>query len=262
MRESIDGPDCTNPSICKGDCCSIEIGVPKALAEELINNKYANEDDFIRSNTFSFKLRFNDETAKCFLFDEKINGCSVHFSGIKPPQCWIYPTDFSHHSKETISCKKVGGWKIIKPEKTRNAEKLFQKYLDKCKEEAHIELLEIDERMGLNKNEVSNTYLHDLKIQLMNIAPSHLAGLMDSWSFIQILPAEGYSLQLRKICLKHCPSCNYMKENFLDCKNICSVIADILIQMVQENLPKYINKEGLSANGQYPLYKLFQFLEK
>ena len=92
MSEAIEGPDCTDPKKCKGDCCSIKIDVPKVLAEEYIKRGYASKDDFIRSDVFSFHLRFDENTGKCFLFDKEKNGCSVHNSGIKPPQCWIYPT--------------------------------------------------------------------------------------------------------------------------------------------------------------------------
>ena len=94
MNSAIDGPNCLD--MCHGDCCSIRINVPKILANEFINLGYANKEDFIRSDVFSFKLRFDEKKGKCFLFDKNINGCSVHNSGIKPPQCWIYPTNFSN----------------------------------------------------------------------------------------------------------------------------------------------------------------------
>ena len=58
MRTAIGGPDCTNPLICQGDCCSIQIDVPKVLAKEYIKRKIAKKEDFIRSDIFSFKLRF------------------------------------------------------------------------------------------------------------------------------------------------------------------------------------------------------------
>jgi len=96
--------------VCNGDCCSIKIDVPKILAEEYIKRGYAIKKDFIRSDVFSFKLRFDNEKRKCFLYDKKINGCLVHSSGIKPPQCWIYPIfggpNFSNPENKDISCKK------------------------------------------------------------------------------------------------------------------------------------------------------------
>jgi len=144
MREAIDGPNCTDLSICHGDCCSIKIDVPKILAEEYIRRGHATTDDFIRSNIFSLHLRFNDKTGKCFLFDKKINGCSVHGSGIKPPQCWIYPTNFSIPKNEEIRCKKVSGWKIVDKEKAEKAELLLKEYITFCENEANDEILKIE----------------------------------------------------------------------------------------------------------------------
>jgi len=103
MKEAIDGPNCIDPNICHGDCCSIKIDVPKVLANEYIKNGWATKDDFIRSDVFSFHQRFDDISGKCFLFDKSLNGCSVHETGIKPPQCWIYPTNFSNPENKHYS---------------------------------------------------------------------------------------------------------------------------------------------------------------
>ena len=121
MKSAIDGPNCLD--VCYGDCCSIRINVPKILANEYIDKGYASKDDFIRSDVFSFKLRFDEEKAKCFLYDKNINGCLVHASGIKPPQCWIYPTKFANPENKEISCKKASGWKIIDFEKATTKKK-------------------------------------------------------------------------------------------------------------------------------------------
>ena len=126
MKSAIKGPNCTDPSICHGDCCSIKIDVPKILAEEYIKRGYAKKKDFTRSNVFSFQLRFEDKTGKCFLFNKEINGCLVHNTGIKPPQCWIYPTSFSNTFNVEIQCKHASGWKIIDSKKTKTAEKLLK----------------------------------------------------------------------------------------------------------------------------------------
>ncbi|MFX1523240.1 MAG: hypothetical protein ACFFCC_07050, partial [Promethearchaeota archaeon] len=134
MSSAIRGPNCLD--ICHGDCCSIKIDIPKILAKEYIKRGFASKDDFIRSDVFSFKLRFDEKKAKCFLYDKKINGCLVHNSGIKPPQCWIYPTNFSNPDNKDISCKRTKGWKIIDSDKTKEAEDLLQYYIFLCMLEA------------------------------------------------------------------------------------------------------------------------------
>ena len=141
MSSAIEGPNCLD--VCNADCCSIKIDVPKILAQEYIKKGYATKEDFIRGDVFSFKLRFDDEKGKCFLYNKKINGCLVHNSGIKPPQCWIYPTKFSNPDNKEISCKKAKSWRIIDSEKTKEAERLLNYYTFLCQLEAKKELKEI-----------------------------------------------------------------------------------------------------------------------
>jgi len=257
MKSAIEGPNCIDPQICRGNCCSIKIDVPKILAEEYIKRGYANRRDFIRSNIFTFQLRFNEKTGKCFLFDKEINGCSIHKSGIKPPQCWIYPTGFSNPNNNEISCKKSSGWKIINIAKAKEAEKLLQKYIFLCNIEAKKELRLIRERLGYIDNRNSKFKLKLLKEELMSIAPSHLGGFKDFWDRITILSAEGLSLQMKKFCFLYNENCKHLVDNFLDCTIICEVVADKLIEFLIENLYPYIKEKGQDTYGDYPLFKLF-----
>jgi len=172
MKSSIIGPNCIDPEICRGDCCSIKIDIPKVLAKEYIKREYATKEDFIRSDIFSFQLRFNEKTGKCFLFDKEINGCKVHNSGIKPPQCWIYPTGFSNPEGKEISCKKTKGWKITNSENLKQAEKLLNYYNFLCQVEAKKELININKRVWkkISKNSKKNLR----KIYLGHRKPTHL----------------------------------------------------------------------------------------
>jgi len=257
MKSAIEGPNCTEPQICKGDCCSIKIDVPKILAEEYIKRGYASRRDFIRSNIFTFQLRFNEKTGKCFLFNKEINGCLIHKSGIKPPQCWIYPTGFSNPNGNEISCKKSSGWRIINIEKAKAAEKLLKKYVFLCHIEAKKELRLIRERLGYKDSRNSKMKFKLLKEELMSIAPIHLGGFKDSWDNFGLLPAEGLSLQMKKFCFLHNSKCNYLSDNFLSCNKICEVVANKLIEFLQLNLYPYIKNNGSDICGDYPLFKLF-----
>ena len=79
MKSAIEGPDCL--VICNADCCSIKIDVPKILADEYIIRGYATKNDFIRSDVFSFKLRFDEKKGKCFPFlDMQSIQCIVQMS--------------------------------------------------------------------------------------------------------------------------------------------------------------------------------------
>lgn len=260
MQSAIEGPNCINPQICKGDCCSIKIDVPKVLAKEYIRRGYAETTDFIRSNIFSFQLRFNEKTGKCFLFDREINGCSIHNSGIKPPQCWIYPTGFSNPDNIDINCKKVSGWRIKNPKKAMKAEELLQIFIFLCKSEAKKELNLIKKRLENSDNNMSTQdKLYSLKDDLKKNAPRSLGGFKDLWEHINPLPAEGFSLQMKKFCLFYKKDCKYLADDFMDCSNICETIVIKLVEFLQQNLILFIKKEGVDVNGEYPLYKLFTF---
>ena len=259
MKSAIEGPNCIDPHICKGDCCSIKIDVPKVLAKEYIKRGYASVNDFIRSNIFSFQLRFNEKTGKCFLFDKEKNGCLIHNSGIKPPQCWIYPTGFSNPENKDISCKKVAGWKIKYPKKARKAEELLQKYKFICKIEAKKESKGISKRLGNLVNGVPSKNIGFLLKELRKIAPINLGGFKDQWNHLSLLSAEGLSLQMKKFCFLYKKNCKYLIDDFINCPNICETIEVKLVEFLQQNLTAYIKNEGADINGEYPLYKLFSF---
>jgi hypothetical protein len=246
MKEGIEGPDCT--IFCKGDCCSIKIDVPKILAQEYIKRSYATEADFIRSNLFSFHLRFDEKTGKCFLYDKSINGCKVHFSGIKPPQCWIYPTNFKNDQNE-IRCKRLSGWSIKSQEKTSKAEKLLEYYIFLCKLEARKEINSIGDRIS--------KYRQVLISRVKDCPPSKLGGFKDGWNHLEILSAEGFSLQMKKFCLKYKNDCTFLPDEFLECKGICEKIANQLVNILLNNIKYILAGEELDYDGFIPLHKLF-----
>ena len=245
MISAIEGPDCLE--ICHGDCCSIKIDIPKILAEEYIEKEYAKRSDFIRSDVFSFKLRFDEKKAKCFLFDTNINGCLVHNSGIKPPQCWIYPTNFSNPENEKIRCKRANGWKIKDPKKAKEAEDLLQYYVFLCTLEAKNELENIKKRLS------SSLLGNDLKNLLKNTSPHEISGFRDTWDSITILPAEGISLQLKKFCREYSRKCEFLK-----CTSVCGKVSKEVINFLKQNLYNYVkNSEyGPNVDGEYPFIKL------
>ncbi|MFX1425023.1 MAG: hypothetical protein ACFFBE_01120 [Promethearchaeota archaeon] len=244
MKSAIEGPDCL--IVCNGDCCSIKIDVPKILANEYIVRGYANKSDFIRSDVFSFKLRFDEKKRKCFLYDKEINGCSVHASGIKPPQCWIYPTNFSNPEKKDLSCKNANGWKIIDFDKAKEAERLLQYYIFLCQLEAKTELRNIRKRV------IRTLTNGNLRSLLKNTRPSHISGFKDDWDCFTILPAEGISLQLKKFCEKYNETCDFILNNdFIECMSICDEVIQSLINFLQQKIFNYVKKRGADTAGEY-----------
>ncbi|MHA2183184.1 MAG: hypothetical protein ACXAAH_17330, partial [Promethearchaeota archaeon] len=221
--------------------------------EEYIKKGFAKKTDFVRSDVFSFKLRFDEKKAKCFLFDIGVNGCHVHNSGIKPPQCWIYPTNFSNPENKDISCKRAKGWKIVDPDKSKQAEELLQYYIFLCKLEANQEINNINIRLSRTISEGI------LKKSLKNISPHEISGFRDNWDFISILFAEGYSLQLKKYCQRANNKCEYLK-----CSSVCDKVAIDLLDFLQQNLDNYIQSPdyGPDGEGEYPIIKLKKIEEE
>lgn len=255
MKSGIIGPNCTDPEICHSDCCSIFIDVPKKLAFELIKNGLANENDFIRSNVFSFVLKIDENTGKCTFFDKKINGCSLHFTGLKPPSCWIYPTNFDNIEDQNIKCKSATGWKITDSKAVKNAEIILKEYISWSKDEF------ADEMRLINSRIENYFYGKSLNERLMLYKPSEFAGFKDSWNNFNVLMAEGISLQLKKYCSKFNPSCKLFPDNFLECNKICASVADGIIKFFLEIIEDYLDQYGPDS-GEYPLIKISEFIKE
>ena len=253
MMSGINGPDCTDPNICQADCCSIFIDVPKRLAKEITHQGLGDENDFIRGDTFAFQLRLDDKTSKCVFFDKKINGCKLHHTDLKPPQCWIYPTNFDNFDNNNIKCKKAEGWKIIAPEKVKKAEALLKLYNSWSQAEYVKEMKKIKQRL---KNKLDGKLLEE---RLQEIKPSEFAGFKDSWNYFTILEAEGLSLQMKKYCRRFNPKCSLLPNQYFKCKNICENVAYKLIEFFTKVLDFYLKKFGSPDKGEYPLIRLSDF---
>ena len=253
MNSAIEGPNCIDPLICKSDCCHIKIDIPKFLAQYYINQNLAIEENFTRGDVFSFKIAVDPKTSKCSFYDKSINGCSLHQSKMKPPQCWIYPTGFSNDPSDdkkfaengTIRCKKIEGWKILDEEKTFMAQKILLDYIKVCEDEFKIE----------NSKENIRIRLKEMENALMKIPPSKIAGIKDGWSSFSYLSSEGISLKIKKICDNigtNSSICNY---NYLECPKICQEVVFKIISNLLSQVMNFIGKNG--ANEDYSFQDLW-----
>jgi Fe-S-cluster containining protein len=240
MKEAVTGPNCIDPQICHADCCHIMIDLPKILADYYLKNGYAKKQDFVRGDLFSFKIAVNSMNAKCAFYDKSLNGCRIHQTMHKPPQCWIYPTGFSPELGEdkkfaedgSIQCKKVSGWKIIDRKKTNSAKELFDTYVEFCEKEFIIE----------TSKENIKQRLEAVFTELENFAPKSVAGVIDGWDHFSILASEGISLKLKTICNdipKESCACDYM-----ECKKVCKQVIEKLRHNLLEEIMKYIESKA------------------
>jgi len=168
-------------------------------------------------------------------------------SGIKPPQCWIYPTNFSNPEYKEISCKKAHGWRILDPKKAKEAEKLLKYYTFLCQLEAKKELNLMNSRIN---HTLTKNHLKDL---LKHTSPSELAGFKDNWNKFSTLSAQGVSLQMKKFCKKFNHKCGI---EYLSCNSICDKVIEGLLEFLQQNIFKYVQKYGPDHEGEYTFIML------
>jgi len=230
IRPAVDGPNCIDRKICDGNCCFIHIDVPKSLAEEFIRTNMAKKDDFQRGDIFTFEINVDLKKLRCVFYDRKINGCSLHFTGIKPPQCWVYPTGLDPESAKDV-CKKAGGWKIINPGAVKKAKIILDQYVELAKQE------------GIHEN--SPEKIHErfqnpaFDLSFTNIKPSAIAGIQDTWETFLVLIGEGFNLGMRSIC-----SAQNCDKNYFECELICGPAKESFKKICMDKIPHFIAKEG------------------
>lgn len=241
----VTGPNCIDPEVCHGDCCFVNMEVPKALCDYYISHGMAEPENFVRSTMFSFKIAMDLQSMKCPFFSREINGCRVHFSGVKVPQCWVYPTGLeSDPAKVEHSCKRAQGWDIVDFEGAKKTQEILNQYVSLCRQEA-----EFEQSLEQILNRLKNV---DFKI-LSRFAPAHLSGLQDGWDSFEWLESENWNLGLKSIC--DSISCDF---SYFECPKVCPSLKNLL----QQELPRLVEKQREVHGYQNTLLfsDLFRFL--
>ncbi|MHA1339924.1 MAG: hypothetical protein ACTSRZ_15605 [Promethearchaeota archaeon] len=292
MSSAIEGPSCIDPNVCHGDCCHIQIDIPKILAEFYIKNGWATKNHFERGNVFSFMIAVRERDSKCVFFDDKLNGCSLHATKMKPPQCWIYPTGFDidiesknknddnirysfnnfEYNNESVTktnyfkCKRAEGWKIIDQNKTQRAKQILKEYIN-------FSLAEFVEE---HSEQNLRARIEHLRETLSNEKPSSIAGIKDSWDGFIPLYAEGKTLALKKICERFCEKTSNKKKNikkninnfrtiqisnfmetYMNCTRICNRVVNYIVEHCQKKIISNINKANAMDPVKNGTYKYF-----
>ncbi len=225
MRAAVSGPNCIDSQLCHADCCFIHLDIPKALAQFLIGHKWATQDHFQRGSIFSFEVKVDLSKLRCVFYDTTLNGCALHQTGVKPPQCWVYPTGLDIDHSQTY-CKRAQGWKIIDAKQIDLARNLMDAFVILAKDEA------------LKENSqpyIRDRLLHTDFSQFCHYPPTKIAGIRDSWDSFEPLIEEGYNVGLQSIC-KTC-AC---ERNYLECPEVCDALKRKLQEFLDQILPDYI----------------------
>ena len=161
-----------------------------------------------------FRSQVNLHNLRCIFYDKQINGCSLHQSGMKPPQCWVYPTGLDPDSVKTM-CKKADGWRIINPHVIQVCKKILEQYIISCKDEA----------ARLNTSDILVSKIPDCLLALeKELKPSEMAGILLENENFTVLKGEGFNMGLKSICDSH--NCG---QNYFECTKICSSINKMLV---------------------------------
>ena len=240
MKESIDGPNCLDESVCRGDCCSIKIDTPQFLAEKLIDLGLATQENFERGEIYSFNIKLNEESTRCVFFDKEINGCKLHLSRFKPPQCWIYPTGFFPNKTD---CLHYNSWKITNPAATAEASKLLSEFDDFSKKEFRMEFSTENVRKRLEELQYS--------IEKSELKPKQITGFIDGWNTFFLYSEDEFNISISTICSEL--KCGH---EFGTCKTICEQLKNILVRCAKSTIPTIIKEKG--PQTAYPLYELYE----
>jgi Fe-S-cluster containining protein len=239
VKLAIDGPNCIDPKICDGNCCFIQIDVPRALIKLYISERWADISEFHRGSTFSFEINVDLDSLRCVFYDKKINGCGIHNTGMKPCQCWVYPTGLDAKTAKS-TCKKAEGWKIIDEKQLEQANQILIKYVELCKKEAEQENTPETIKIRLLKG---------LPEEILKFPPHSVAGVIDGLDSFSVLQGEGYNIGLRNFCSRI--ECN---QEYFTCPGICKDLQEIILKFLQDMLPSYIAHNGFK--GEYSILEL------
>ena len=244
MKEAISGPNCLDKKMCRGDCCSIKIDMPRVLAEKLIDLGFATKENFERGEIYSFNIKLNDDSTRCVFFDREINGCKLHQSGFKPPQCWIYPTGFFPNKTD---CIHYTNWKIINPVATAEASKLLSIFDDFSKKEFMIEFS--------TENVIKRLERLQNSIDKSNFKPKQISGFTDGWDAFSLYSEDDFNITVSTICSEI--KCG---QEFGTCKSICEQLKHHLVHCAMTTIPVVLKEKGPQIT--YPLYDLYERFRK
>ncbi|MHA1683444.1 MAG: hypothetical protein ACTSUE_21070 [Promethearchaeota archaeon] len=254
MLSNVDGPNCTDATVCDDNCCSIMIDIPDFLARRYIDLHHLNAKQVRRGDAFSWVLNVDEDTSMCCYFNPRINGCQIYLDdlSLRPPQCAVYPAGYTEGS---LGCKSNAGPWVVKNKDIGNAcKELMEIYKNYC----------LNERKRIEEEFISSlSELLDgsFDVDDCDEKPSGIAGVRDTWDGFQILHAEGKSLSFKRFCdelggigMQGC------KQSYFECDRTCKSAFALFIEFMKETIPVHVKIHGIKEN--YSLMELLAVVEK
>ncbi|GAB4321954.1 MAG: hypothetical protein Kow0069_26490 [Promethearchaeota archaeon] len=231
MRQGVRGPSCVGATRCPDDCCSIHVDVPRPLVAALAaTGELDLERGVVRAGPFGHQLGVDASRVKCVLHDPETGGCRVHFSGLKPPQCFLYPTGFSRGPKP---CKVGRRWTFPDTGLRKAANLTFQRYLALCLEWGDRER----SRLAAGLQVPGRGETAELQGKVAVLPPRMVAGLRLTSAGLVPLMAEGTSLSVRRFCATTSEGTCGSTGEFLSCRRTCAPVASAVVRFACQAAP-------------------------
>ncbi len=247
MLENVEGPNCTDRSICKNNCCSIMIDIPHVLARRYIEQERLGPGDVRRGDVFAWKLNVRQDTSKCAFFSPALYGCRAYVDDldIRPPQCAVYPAGYATGA---AVCKAgVGPW-IVKDVATGAAcERLMDVYKRYCLAERDRVKQEL---VGTIPRALDGRFMH----LLGKVSPCSVVGIKETWDGFEPLLAEGRSFSFKQFCEVGC------SKAFLECQQACAAASNRLLDFLKRTMPTFIADRDMKE--EYTIMELKDFLRE
>lgn len=241
---NVDGPNCTDRSICNNNCCSIMIDIPHVLAKKYIDEGWLAPGDVRRGDVFAWTLNVRQNTSKCVFFSPELYGCKAYVDHLdtRPPQCAVYPAGYAAGAER---CKAGAGPWLVRDAATGAAcERLMGVYKRYC-------IVERDRIKRQIVAAIPGALEGHFSRLLADTSPSSIAGIKETWSGFEPLLAEGRSFSAKQFCDAGC------EIPFLECKHPCHAAASKLVTFLEGTLPAFI--ESRDMKEEYTLLELKEF---
>ena len=247
MLGNVEGPNCTDRSICNNNCCSIMIDIPHVLARRYIEQERLGPGDVRRGDVFAWKLNVHQDTSKCAFFSPTLYGCRAYVDDLdtRPPQCAVYPAGYTTGA---AGCKAGAGPWIVKDEATGVAcERLMGVYKRYC----------LAERDRVKHGLVATIpgALGGRFMQLLGqVSPCSVVGIKETWDGFEPLLAEGRSFSFKQFCEPGCGT------TLLECKQACAAASNRLLDFLKRTMPAFI--AGRDMKEEYTFMELKEFVQE
>ncbi|MBN2152817.1 MAG: hypothetical protein JW839_15305 [Candidatus Lokiarchaeota archaeon] len=245
MLGNVEGPDCTDRSVCTDNCCSIMIDIPQLLARRYIERAMLGPGDVRRGDVFAWKLNVRQETNRCAFYSPSLHGCRIYVDDLdaRPPQCAVYPAGYTAGA---AACKAGAGPWLVKDGATGAAcESLMGVFKRYC-------LAERDRLKHDLVRSIAGALEGRFMLLLGGVSPSSVSGVKETWDGFEPLPAEGRSFSFKQFCDPGCGTA------FLECEEACAPACNRLLGFLKRAMPAFIARRDMKE--EYTFMELKEFM--